>query len=278
LGTPVQLVSAIATDSAGYELSDYLIEERVDTAHIEYQPHTISPYTLVLSVDGYYFHAGSRQRREAALSEQFIVRDHVQNAMGKASAVLLTLEPSVEVIGAVIKSLYTAENRPLTILTASPPVEGVISFGAQELGAIDILIGTEWELQKLGSLGGNGEIPIEDAIRSFTELGVRTICVLDRGRCRVFVKGDPKFKTDAPPENHPLGAIADESATSDAFAGTLASRLIAGARDGDPHPTPSEADLEYAWSALLATRAKHGTSPSLPAEADIRRVQALARD
>jgi sugar/nucleoside kinase (ribokinase family) len=276
LKVPVTLISAIAADSDGEQLLKYLIAENIDAANVEYQERTVSPYTLVLSSDGFYFHAGSKQRYEAALTEQFVLSQSVQEAITQAPAVLLTLEPSVDVIASVINSLSSRADRPLTILTASPPVQDA-SFGAQELGAIDILVGTEWELQKLGSLNGSVELSIDDAIRSLTALGVGTICVLDRRTCRVYMKGKLEFTKSAPKADHPLGAVADESATGDSFAGTLAAQLI-GRRNGESNRIPTEEDFKVAWSAFLATRAKPGTSPSLPVESTIRRIQALSEN
>jgi ribokinase len=273
LGSPVRLVAAIAKDAGADEIRYFLDEQGIDVSTLETQPQAVTPNTLVLSVKGSYFHAGSRQRNEAALSERFILTDQVQTALRQAEVVLLTLEPSVDVIRTVLKSLVAQDDRPVTILTASPPLEEG-SLTGQELSSVDYLVGTESELRKLGSLSTYQEPSLKAAVSGLHTLGVKTICALGDGTYRVYVDGKVAFESTLRASGHPLEEAVDESGATDSFASALAARLIRVDRPTADR-TADKDDFNFAWHALLATRAQPGTSPSLPIEADVRRMEKI---
>ena len=257
LGAKVRLISALGSDQPGAEILEFLRAERVDTDYLETRPGTKSPRTVVLAFqDGSYSYIGWKNEHEILLSNAFLRGAEFRSVIETASVVLLTLEPPRDTVATVLDVVARSKRCPL-IVTASPPIDGPPLSG-RELRLIDYLIANEWELRCI--LEDSGEaLSVQDIVNRLLLAGVGTICVTGPNRCRIYgVPDDFVQPPDAPPV-----VTADQSASKDAFAAALASRIIAASH------TATQQDFHYAYHAMLVAGQSYGTSSSLPTHGEI---------
>ena len=93
--------------------------------------------------------------------------------------------------------------------------------------------------------------------------GVGTICVLGHNQCRIY--GVPDDFAQPPPA---AVITTDQSASKDAFAAVLASRISA-------NHTATQQDFYYAYHAMLVAGTRFGTSSSLPTHGEIASFEEL---
>ena len=257
LGTKVRLISPLGSDQVGTEILEFLQAEGVDTAYLEARRDSRSPRAVVLAFkNGSYLHIGWKNEHEVRMSNEFLRNAAFRNVIETASVVLLTFEPPRDTIGTVLEVISRSKRCPL-IVTASPPIEGPPLSGS-ELRSIDYLIANEWELQYMLEDAGDDEdaLSTEDIVHRLLLAGVGTVCVLGPNQCRIYGVSDDVVQ---PP---PAAVITtDQSASKDAFAAALASRLS--------NQLPTEQDFYYAYHAMLVAGQRFGTSSSLPTHGEI---------
>lgn len=262
LGASVRLISPLGSDREAAEILDYLRAEGVNTDSLETRHDSKSPRTIVLAFkDGSFLHIGWKNEHEVRLSSEFLRSAAIQHAIEHASVVMLTQEPARETIRAVFSILESAKRCPV-VLTASPPIEAPPLSGS-DLRSIDYLIVSEWELHYLLEETGiyDDTVSSQDIVDRLLLAGVGTICVLGANQCRVHGVPDD-FKQPDPA----AVIITDQSASKDAFAAALASRLV-------KNRPATEQDFHYAFYAMLAAGMRFGTSSSLPTDSEIKSVE-----
>jgi ribokinase len=266
LGAKVRLISVLGSDQAGEEVFGFLRTEGVDTEYVEMRHGSISPRTVVLaSKNGSYWHIGWKNEHEVRISNAFLRSTAFQSVIETASAVLLTFEPPRDTIAAVLEVVARSKRCPL-IVTASPPIEGPPLSG-RELRLIDYLIANEWELQHmLGDARDDDDaLSAQDIVQRLLLTGVGTICVVGPNKCRIY--GVPDDFVQPPPA---AVITTDQSASKDAFAAALASRI---ATNHSHMATPY--DFSYAYHAMLVAGQRFGTSSSLPTRDEVASFEEL---
>lgn len=264
LGAKVRLISPLGSDQAGAEILEFLRTEGVDTDYLETRRESKSPRTVVLAFkNGSYLHIGWKNEHEVRMSNEFLRSTAFQSVIEAASVVLLTFEPPRDTIGTVLDAISRSKRCPL-IVTASPPIEGPPLSGS-ELRLIDYLIATEWELQYMLEDAGDDDdaLSAQDIVHRLLLAGVGTICVLGPNQCRIY--GGPDGFVQPPPA---AVITTDQSASKDAFAAALASRVSAN------HPATQQ-DFYYAYHAMLVAGTRFGTSSSLPTHGEIASFEEL---
>lgn len=262
LGTKAKLISPLGTDSEAAEILEYLRTEGVDTGYLEIRHGSKSPRTIVLAFkNGAFLHVGWKNEHEIRLSSEFLQSETVQQAIESASVVLLTLEPARDTIRSLFDMFAASKPCPV-VLTASPPMEGPPLSGS-DLRSIDYLIASEWELQSMLAETGDEDdtVSSQDIVDRLLLAGVGTICILGANECKVY--GVPDDFIQPPPA---AMITTDLSASKDAFAAALASRL-------SENQALKEQDFHYAYYAMLAAGTVFGTSSSLPTDDDIKSVE-----
>jgi ribokinase len=245
----VRLISPLGSDQAGAEILEFLRAEGVDTDYLETRRDSMSPRTIVLAFkNGSYSHIGWKNEHEVRMSTEFLRSAVFQNVIETASVI------------------SRSKSCPL-IVTASPPIEGAPLSGS-ELGLIDYLIATEWELQYLLEDAGDDDdaLSTQDIVHRLLLAGVGTICVLGPNQCRIY--GVPDDFVQPPPA---AVITTDQSASKDAFAASLASRISAS-------HTATQQDFYYAYHAMLVAGTRFGTSSSLPTHGEIASFEELLNE
>jgi ribokinase len=268
LGAKVRLISPLGSDQAGAEILEFLQAEGVDTDYLETRRDSKSPRTVVLAFkNGSYQHVGWKNEHEVRMSNEFLRSPVFQNVIESASVVLLTLEPPRDTVGTVLDVISRSRKCPL-IVTASPPIEGPPLSGS-ELRSIDYLIATEWELQSILEDAGDDDdvLSAQDIVHRLLLAGVGTICVLGLNQCRIY--GDVPDDFVQPPAAAVI--TTDQSASKDAFAAALASR-VSGSH------APSQRDFYFAYHAMLVAGTRFGTSSSLPTPDEIASLENLLNE
>lgn len=263
-GAMVRLISALGSDQAGEEILGFLRTEGVDTEYVEKRLGSISPRTAVLtSTNGSYAYIGWKNEHEVRVSNAFLRSTAFQDVIETASVVLLTLEPPRDTIATVLEVVARSKRCPL-VVTASPPIEGPPLSG-RELRLIDYLIANEWELQYMLEDAGDDDdaLSAQDIVQRLLLAGVGTICVVGPKKCRIY--GLPDDFVQPPP---PAVITTDLSASKDAFAAALASRIAA-------HHTATPNDFYYAYHAMLVAGQSFGTSSSLPTRGEVASFEEL---
>ncbi len=262
LGVPVRLISPVGSDSTAAEILDYLTTEGVDVRHLEMIQGARSPRTLVMAFpNGSFFHMGWKNKYEVRLGSEYMHSPAVRETMDSASVILLTQEAPRETIAAVFDILASSKHCPV-ILTASPRIEYPPLSGS-DLKAIDYLIASPWELQHILEDAGDDDdaLGVRDIIDRLLLAGVRAVCVLGHNEAQIY-----SFQDDFTQPPPAAVVITDESATKDAFAAALASRIAT-------HERATEEDFLYAYYAMLAAGMRFGTSSSLPTNDEILSLQ-----
>ena len=255
LGAKVRLIGALASDKTGAEILEFLRTEHVDTIYLETRPKTRSPRTVVLALqDGSYVHIGWKNEHQVRISNEFLRSPAFRSAIETASVVLLTLEPPRDTIVTVLEIISPSKRCPL-IVTASPPIEGPPLSGSN-LGLIDYLIATEWELRCMLEDAGD-TLSEQDIVDQLLLAGVGTICVLGPNQCRIFGVPDDFVQ---PPTTSVI--TTDQSGSKDAFAAALASRIAA-------NGTATQQDFHYAYHAMLVAEQRFGSSSSIPTRGEV---------
>jgi ribokinase len=260
----VRLISPLGSDQSGAEILEFLRTEGIDTDYLETRGDSMSPRTIVLAFkNGSYLYIGWKNEHEVRISTEFLRSAAFQNVIETASVILLTLELPRDTIGTVLDVISRSKSCPL-IVTASPPIEGAPLSGS-ELGLIDYLIATEWELQYLLEDAGDNEdaLSTQDIVHRLLLAGVGTICVLGPNQCRIY--GVPDDFVQPPPA---AVITTDHSASKDAFTAVLASRISAS-------HTATQQDFYYAYHAMLVAGTHFGTSSSLPTQGEIASFEEL---
>jgi ribokinase len=267
LSMNVRLVSPLGSDQAGTEILQFLQAEGVDTDYLETRRDSRSPRTVVLAFkNGSYLHLGWKNEHEVRMSNEFLRGPAFRNLIETASVLLLTLEPPRDTIGTVLDLISRLKRCPL-IVTASPPIEGPRLSGS-ELRSIDYLIASEWELQYILEDAGDDDdaLSSQDIVQRLLLAGVGTVCVLGPNQCRVH--GGPEGFVQPPPA---AVITTDQSASKDAFAAALASRLSS-------NQVPTQQDFYYAYYAMLVAGTRFGTSSSLPMHGEITSLEQLLNE
>jgi sugar/nucleoside kinase (ribokinase family) len=234
---------------------------------VETRPGSMSPRTVTLaSRNGTYWHIGWKNEHEVRISNASLRRAAFQSIIETASVVLLTLEPPRDTVVTVLEVVERSKRCPL-VITASPPIEGP-PLAASKLRLIDYLIATEPELRYMLEDAGDDDDALseQDIVHRLLLAGVGTICVLGPNQCRIY--GVPDDFAQPPP----AAVIAtDQSASMDAFAAALASRIAV-------HHTATQQDFYYAYHAMLVAGQRFGTSSSLPTHGEIASFEELLNE
>lgn len=262
LGKRVRLLCPIGGDVAAAEILTFLAAENVETDSIEVRQGSVTPRAVVLTTrNGLYHHIGWKNEYEIYYGNRFLDSATVRRAIETATVILVTFEPARDDVRAIFRTLASSVHRPV-IVTASPPIEGEPLSGS-DLRLIDYLIVNDWELRYTLRHSDSEEFRSDDVVNNLLNAGVGVICVIDSNRCRVYGISDSFVELLSV-----AIAFTDESASKDAFAAALASRIVESG-------TASEDDFQFAYYAMIAAGMRFGTSSSLPTQSEIKSVQEL---
>ncbi|HEY8527932.1 MAG TPA: PfkB family carbohydrate kinase [Acidimicrobiales bacterium] len=263
LGLTVQLVATVGDDEGGRQVLDYLEEEGVGTDLIRVVPGASTPVTTVLvTPDGMASTVGWMNDEQISVTVRDVRSARARATLAAADTVMLTFELPHDTIAAVLEATAASPSSPRTILTPSPPDEG-LRFAHEILQYVDYLVGTHWELCCLLPTA-SAATPTDQLLTQLLILGAGTICLAESFRCTVR-SNVASYEVAGPP-----AAFKEAPGARDAFAAALALRLHEG--DGQL----DEEGATWATAAMAVPQTFGGVASSMPTRDEIDRVLGLA--
>ena len=255
-----QLVAAVGGDESARAIVSYLAEAGLPTGLVKETPGAKTPTTAVLvTQSGDASYVGWMNETQVGLSIRDLHRGPIRDAIAGADALLVTFEPSVEVIKWSLATASMQRNKPLVLLQPSPPIaapQGVYRY----LGDVDYLVGREWELRALLS-EPDGPADLDAVAQQLLNLGVHTVCVVEDLRCRLWTV-DLSRDIEAP--EVPLNDI---PASRERFSAALIRQLLNVGRN------VSDKALDYAVIAMATNLSIEEFTDSAPAVFEVDRAQ-----
>ncbi len=253
-GANTAFVGMVGDDSAGQHLLAVLDEEGVDTRGVA-TVEALTGRALISVADDGENHIVVVPGANAAVSVAHVDRHHAP--VERARVVLAQLEIPLVAVEAALSRARAAG--VTTILNATPP----LPLDASVLGLVDVLVVNEHEAAALA--GGSVSSPTEasDAGRALRESGCGVVVVTLGSDGAVLVSEEGVVHRPAIPVE-----VIDTTAAGDAFAGTFAARLAAGADLADA--------LRWAVAAGALAVTALGAAPSIPVRRDVERLLARA--
>ena len=250
-GISVAMAGRVGNDSFGPLLIDNLVQNRVDTGHVQVDPESATG-TAIIIVDpsgqnSIVLSPGGNGRVTAVDLERISFADF--------KLLLLQLEIPIE---AVYAAARRARESGLRVLLNPAPARAL----PEELISLpDFLVPNETELSLLTDEAVHDIPSAEQAARKLLERGARNVIVTLGAKGALIVNNEgaqhvPPFKVEA----------VDTTAAGDAFIGGFASALL--------QNRSMEEAVRYgcACGALAATR--FGAQPSLPTRAEVEKLLA----
>jgi ribokinase len=249
-GAMTSFIGMVGDDSAGQHLLAVLDEEGVDTRGVA----TVGALTgraLISVADDGENHIVVVPGANAAVSVAHVDRHHAP--VERARVVLAQLEIPLVAVEAALRRARAAG--VTTILNATPP----LPLDAELLRLVDVLVVNEHEAAALAGGSVSTSADASDAGRALraTGCGVVVVTLGSEGAVLVSEGGvvhRPAIRVE----------VIDTTAAGDAFAGTFAARLAAGADAGDA--------LRWAVAAGALAVTTLGAAPSIPARSDVERL------
>ncbi|GAA1125589.1 PfkB family carbohydrate kinase [Kribbella jejuensis] len=219
LGLRTSLIAAVATDSFGDKIVEYLEQENVDTSLLKRVPGADTPFTGVFQQQlGDSIAVNWRNDKQIHLDAGDVFKHRKE--LQECDAVLLTFEVPRDTLEDTLALVHDdAGKRPVVIVTPGQPYPDD-EVSADTLAQIDYLVAHAWELESF--VGQDADFDPDSVARTLLAYGVKTLCLLVRGGCNAYSRPlRDVLRIAAPP------AIYKESAVArDAFCAALAARLI----------------------------------------------------
>jgi ribokinase len=255
-----QLVAAVGGDEPARAIVSYLAEAGLPTGLVKETPGAKTPTTAVLvTPSGDASYVGWMNETQVGLSITDLHRGPIRDAIASADALLVTFEPSVEVIKWSLATATTQRNKPLVLLQPSPPIaapQGVYRY----LGGVDYLVGREWELRALLS-DPDGPADLEAVAQQLLNLGVHAVCSVEDFRCRLWTV---ELSRDIEAPEVPLN---DTPASRGRFSAALIRQLLNVGRN------ISDTALDYAVTAMATNPSIEEFTDSAPTVFEVDRAQ-----
>jgi ribokinase len=249
-GASTAFVGMVGNDSAGQHLLAVLDEEGVDTRGVA----TVGALTgraLISVADDGENHIVVVPGANAAVSVAHVDRHH--GPVERARVLLAQLEIPLVAVEAALSRARAAG--VTTILNATPP----LPLGPELMSVVDILVVNEHEAAALAGGSVSSSAEASDAGRSLRAAGCGVVVITLGSEGAVLVS-----------EHHVLHRpairveVIDTTAAGDAFAGSFAAQLAAGAELADA--------LRWAVAAGALAVTTLGAAPSIPARRDVERL------
>jgi ribokinase len=255
-----QLVAAVGGDEPARAIVSYLAEAGLPTGLVKETPGAKTPTTAVLvTQSGDASYVGWMNETQVGLSITDLHRGPIRDAIAGADALLVTFEPSVEVIKWSLDRATAQRNKPLVLLQPSPPIaapQGVYRY----LGGVDYLVGREWELRALLS-DPDGPADLDAVAQQLLNLGVHAVCAVEDFRCRLWTV---TLRRDIEAPEVPLN---DTPASRERFSAALIRQLLNVGRN------ISDKALDYAVTAMATNPSIEEFTDSAPAVFEVDRAQ-----
>lgn len=252
MGAPVKMIGRIGDDEFGHRVRAELADNGVDVAHVGVDPDAATATGhIVIDPQGrnsIVVASGANAR----LSEQDVQR--AEHAWRDVGVVALQLEVPLTANWAAVRRARELGAR--VVLNAAP-----MDLRARELiAACDELVLNEVEAEQLaGEPITNPADAIDFALAMRT--GDQRVIVTIGAQGAVLVSSSARLHQPAPQVN-----VIDTTAAGDAFVGTFAAALLAGASESE---ALQQAVLAGSWTCTSL-----GAIPSLPAKAELRQLAA----
>jgi ribokinase len=259
LGMDVHLAAAVGDDSTGAEIVRFLEGEGVRTDMVKVVPHARTSTTAIfVSGPGGTGTVVWDNSVQVALLPNDLLNLAVHDRLTQTDALLVTFEIPTETIDAALAAAFQVEQRPRTIVTATPP-DPSSQLVHERLRRVDYVIGARADLEALVP-----DVPGDaDAGYLATQillLGAGAVCLAEDFDARIWSE---RMTSTAPsrPSSYP-----DLPASRDAFAAALALRVH------EKQGEPDTSDVSWAAAAMIAMQGHMGFVSSMPRRADIDRV------
>ena len=249
-GATTAFVGMVGNDSAGQHLRAVLDEEGVDTRGVA-TADALTGRALISVADDGENHIVVVPGANAVVSAAHVDRHHA--TVERARVVLAQLEIPLVAVEAALRRARAAG--VTTILNATPP----LPLGAELLGLVDVLVVNEHEAAAMAGGSVATSADAADAGRALRASGCGVVVITLGSEGAVLV-------SEADVVHRPAirVEVIDTTAAGDAFAGSFAASLAAGAE------LPEALRWAVAAGALAVT--KLGAAPSIPARRDVERL------
>jgi ribokinase len=255
MGLGPRLMTAVGDDFGGKQILQAIDDTGLRRDLIKIVPGATTPVTgVIVTQEGNASYLGWKNESQVALATADMRSSAFQSAMTDAEAVLVTFEPAMDVVRWALGAVARQPHRPLVVLQPSPPLDSPQHFYGQ-LGAVDYLVGREWELRQL--LPDPGEEDFGLVAPRLLGLGVGAVCVVEKFGCRIWsrdltetVEGSPLPLNDAPGSREAFSAALvfrllkfGRKLSVEALEWIVAATIIKPALEGiESFPTPQEVD------------------------------------
>ncbi|WP_326568716.1 PfkB family carbohydrate kinase [Amycolatopsis rhabdoformis] len=258
-GLDSRLIAAVGGDDLADSIVTYLDNEGLPTDLVKKTPGAKTPTTAVLvTQSGEAGYVGWMNDTQVGLSIADLHGRPNREALASADALLVTFEPSAEVVKWSLASAGSQKHKPLVLLQPSPPMstpQGVYRY----LGGVDYVVGREWELRSLLS-DPDGPADVDEVAQQLLNLGVHAVCVVEDFRCRLRTVTVSK---DIPAPAVPLD---DAPASREKFSAALIQQLLNVGRDF------TEQALDYAVTAMTTNLSIEEFTDSAPTDIEVGRA------
>jgi ribokinase len=255
-----QLVAAVGGDEPARAIVSYLAEAGLPTGLVKKTPGAKTPTTAVLvTQSGDASYVGWMNETQVGLSIADLHRGPIRDAIAGADALLVTFEPTVEVVKWSLATAIMQRNKPLVLLQPSPPIaapQGVYRY----LGGVDYLVGREWEMRALLS-DPEGPADLDAVAQQLLKLGVHAVCVVEEFRCRLWTVA---LSRDIEAPEVPLN---DTPASRERFSAALIRQLLNVGRN------ISDKALDYAVTAMATNPSIEEFTDSAPTVFEVDRAR-----
>ena len=257
LGFKTSLIAAVARDSHGDEIVEFLQAEGVDTSLLKRVDDAVTPLTTVLELE--LGESAAVFCRDTSVRLEPSDIESVSDWISACGVILMTFEPPKETLEAALRVVsQRGEKKPIVVVTPGQPYDTTIS--GQSLSAIDYLVARKQELGQYQPADG-GPLEVDDVAQVLMTQGVETLCVTDSRGCNVYSRSREPFPVPTFPSSYREAAVA-----RDAFCAALAARVLENDRKFS-----AEVAL-WATAAMAAATADHLMPNPMP---DRRRIEQI---
>ncbi|WP_328606796.1 carbohydrate kinase family protein [Amycolatopsis sp. NBC_00345] len=256
-----RLMTAVGDDFWGKQILQTIDDTGLRDDLIKIVPGATTPVTgVIVTQEGNASYLGWKNESQVALSTADMRSPAFQSAMTDAEVVFVTFEPAVDVVRWALGAAAHQPHRPLVVLQPSPPLDTPQHLYGQ-LGSVDYLVGSEWELRRL--LPDPGEEDFGLVVPLLLGLGVGAVCAVEKFGCRIWsrdltatVEGSSLPLNDAPGSREVFSAALafwllkfGRKLSVDALDWIVAATTIKPALEGlERFPTPQEVDRKLEGS------------------------------